>query len=101
VFHDSGSPVPFDLPPADLAFSKQVAGYWSSMSHYGNPNMFNPDVKWEMFKNDTRMNILLNLETSMQSNTNAFNCDMFDEIGYDTERDGPIMSRIIDVLRKI
>ena len=91
VYHDSGAPFPWVFGPQDLSLAAKVGQYWAGLAHTGNPNSFiKPELEWPNWTSENLININLNLTVSLVKNNRAQKCDLFDSIGYLSERHGPL-----------
>jgi hypothetical protein len=89
VFYDVEAPFPWRFPPEHVALADTMSSMWSTIAHGSVPQ------NWPLWRNATQQTVVLNVPAI--STTQFFKqkqCDLWDEVGYSNERQGPLRRMI-------
>eukprot|EP01129_Flabellula_baltica_P010487 TRINITY_DN4438_c0_g1_i1.p1 TRINITY_DN4438_c0_g1~~TRINITY_DN4438_c0_g1_i1.p1 ORF type:complete len:564 (-),score=93.61 TRINITY_DN4438_c0_g1_i1:2-1669(-) len=85
-FTYDGTDLPILLSLAERDLQQTFVSYWTSFARTGNPNSqsgYTP-VIWPRYDNTTDLNLILDLEQSVQVHLKEKKCDFWDEYFHDT-----------------
>jgi len=103
VFHDTGSPYPWNLTGSDLIVADATSAYWASFAGTLNPNTnrWPGTPVWPVYRAHTDQSLSILDPISVVTGLNSKNCDFWDTIGYEhKKRIAPALKRILDESRK-
>ncbi len=95
VFHDVAPPFPWVFPPPDVALADSMSSLWASFAHGSDTT-----AVWPMWRNATRQSMLFDTPSSIVTNIKGPQCDLWDQMGYSNERNGP-MRKLRDIVARV
>jgi len=82
VFHDSGSPYPWNFTGTDEDVSSLMSTKWASFAKYGNPNMLDQKANWPKYNIKTNISFEFGDHLAPVVNLDVSLCDFWDSVGY-------------------
>ncbi len=94
VFHDVDAPFPWQFPPEHIALSDTMSSLWADVAHGRSPS------GWPLWRNVTQDTIIFDVPAvSTVQFFRRKQCDLWDQVGYTNERQGPLQQMAKHVRR--